>query len=224
MDEVSRVIRILIADDHRLFREGLRYLLGASPEFQVAGEAADVDQTVNLARQLNPDILLLDLAMPGRHGMDALRELFAVSSPVRAILLTAAIEPVQVVEALQLGARGILLKDTAPQFLFESIRTVMGGQYWLGHESVSNLVQALQQLKPQVAQAARKKTFGLTPRELEIVSLIVAGYTNKDVAKQFAIKEHTVKCHLTNIFNKVGVYNRLELALFALRNGLVGNP
>ncbi len=223
MDKVSQVIRVLIADDHPILRDSLRYLLSANAGFEVVGEAADADQTIKLAKQLKPDILLLDLAMPGRNGMDALRELYAISSPVRTFLLTAAIEPVEVVEALQLGARGILLKDTAPPLLFKSILSVMEGQYWLGHESVSNLVEGLRQLLPQEGPAAQKKTFGLTPRELEIVSMIVAGYTNADLARRFAIKEHTVKSHLTNIFDKVGVSTRVELALFALKHDLVND-
>ena len=181
------------------------------------------DRTAKLARQLKPDILLLDLAMPRRSGMEALRELAAASSPVRTIVLAAAIEPPQVVEALQLGARGVVLKDAAPQLLFKSILTVMAGQFWVGHQGVSDLVQALRQLMPQEVRAARKKTFGLTPRELEIVSVIVAGYTNKEAAQKFSISEETVKRHLTNIFDKLGVSNRLELALFALKNSLVGN-
>ncbi|MBZ5565007.1 MAG: response regulator transcription factor [Acidobacteriia bacterium] len=223
MDKASQVIRILIADDHPIFREGLRNLLRTNPGFAVVGEAADGDLTVKLARQLKPDILLLDLAMPLRSGIETLRELAAASSTVRSIVLAAAIEPAQVVEALQLGARGIVLKDSAPQLLIKSIRAVVAGQYWVGHESVSNLVNVLRQFVPRQVEAERKKTFGLTPRELEIVAVIVAGYTNKEVAQKFSISEDTVKRHLTNIFDKLGVSNRLELALFALKNSLVGN-
>ena len=223
MDKASQVIRILIADDHPIFREGLRNLLRTNPGFAVVGEAADGDLTVKLARQLKPDILLLDLAMPLRSGIETLRELAAASSTVRSIVLAAVIEPAQVVEALQLGARGIVLKDSAPQLLIKSIRAVVAGQYWVGHESVSNLVNVLRQFVPRQVEAERKKTFGLTPRELEIVAVIVAGYTNKEVAQKFSISEDTVKRHLTNIFDKLGVSNRLELALFALKNSLVGN-
>ena len=223
MDKASQVIRILIADDHPIFREGLRNLLRTNPGFAVVGEAADGDLTVKLARQLKPDILLLDLAMPLRSGIETLRELAAASSTVRSIVLAAAIEPAQVIEALQLGARGIVLKDSAPQLLIKSIRAVLAGQYWVGHESVSNLVNVLRQFVPRQVEAERKKTFGLTPRELEIVAVIVAGYTNKEVAQKFSISEDTVKRHLTNIFDKLGVSNRLELALFALKNSLVGN-
>jgi len=158
--------------------------------------------------------------MPRVPGLEALAELARSSTPVRTVLLTAAIERAQIVEALQLGARGIVLKESATQLLLKSIRSVMAGQYWVGHESVSDLVATLRDLMAPAAGEERKKTFGLTPRELEIVSTIVAGYTNKDIAQKFSISEQTVKHHLTNIFDKLGVSNRLELALFAVNHHL----
>jgi DNA-binding NarL/FixJ family response regulator len=161
--------------------------------------------------------------MPRRTGIEALRELATATVPVRTILLTAAIEPPQVVEALQLGARGIVLKSVGvAQLLVKSIHAVMAGQYWVGHESVTDLVKALREFLPRELEASQKKTFGLTSREIEIVAKIVLGYTNKDVAQEFSISEDTVKRHLTNIFDKLGVSNRLELALFALKHQLVG--
>jgi two-component system, NarL family, nitrate/nitrite response regulator NarL len=224
MDSVSPVIQILIADDQPIFREGVRRVLAREVKFQVVGEAVDGEETVKLVRQVKPDILLLDLSMPRRSGMDALRELFAVTSPVRTILLSVAIEPVQVVEALQLGARGFLLKNAAAELLLKSIHTVMAGQYWLGRESIADLMQALRHLSAEGVGVAPEKTFGLTRRELEIVAAIVGGYTNRQVAEKFAISEDTVKRHLSHIFDKLGVFSRLELALFALNNRLVGHP
>jgi two-component system nitrate/nitrite response regulator NarL len=221
MDKISRAIRILIADDHPIFREGLQRVLALERQFEVVGEADDGDQTVKLARQLGPDILLLDLSMPRRSGMEALRELSATPSAMRSIVLSAAIEPARVVEALQLGARGVLPKESTRQLLTKSIHAVMAGQFWVGHDRVSDLVHALRQLIPRNAEVARGKTLGLTRRELEMVAAIVAGYTNKDIAHKFAISEDTVKRHLTNIYDKLGVSNRLELALFALRSSLV---
>ncbi len=215
----SRAVRILIADDHPIFRDGLRRLLDSEPEFQVIGQASNGVEAVNLARQMKPDILLLDLAMPLLTGLNALRELAKVASPVHTILLTAAIDKPEIIEALQLGARGIVLKDSATELLLKSIRTVMAGQYWVGRESVSDLVKFMRQ--PTPAPSGRSKNFGLTKRELQVVAAIVEGYSNKEIAQKFSLSEDTVKHHLTNIFNKAGVSNRLELALFAINHRLI---
>jgi DNA-binding NarL/FixJ family response regulator len=219
-------VRILIADDHPIFRDGLRRLLESEREFQVVGEACDGIEAVNLARQLKPEILLLDLAMPRLPGLDALRELSSgpESAAVRVILLTAAAEKDQIVEALQLGARGIVLKDSATQILLKSIRAVINGEYWVGRESVSNLVQYLRTMVDSSSLESRKKKYGLTPRELEIISTVVAGYANKEIAEHFKISEDTVKHHLSNIFDKLGVSTRLELALFAVNQSLPFRP
>ncbi|HSS96324.1 MAG TPA: response regulator transcription factor [Terriglobales bacterium] len=213
-------INILIADDHPIFRDGLRRLLEAEPGLKVIGEACDGAEAVKMARELKPDILLLDLAMPRHPGLEALRDLGSGQQSVRVILLTAAAEKQQIVEALQLGARGVVLKDSATQLLLKSIHTVMSGEYWVGRESVSNLVQYLRTLVQSSGEEAKQKKFGLTPRELEIVSAVVAGYANKEIAEYFKISEDTVKHHLSNIFDKLGVSTRLELALFAVNQSL----
>lgn len=222
MAKPSGPIRILIADDHPIFRDGLRRLLEAEPDLSVAGEASDGDEAVTLTRQLLPDILLLDLAMPRTPGMEALEELSKTTAPVRTILLTAAVERTQIVEALQLGARGVVMKESATQVLLKAIRSVMQGDYWVGRESVSDLVKTLRDLSPSAPKDPLKNQFGLTPREHEIISAIVTGYNNRDIAQKFAISEQTVKHHLTNIFDKLGVSSRLELALFAVNHSLIG--
>jgi DNA-binding NarL/FixJ family response regulator len=217
-------VRILIADDHPIFRDGLKRLLESEPEFRVVGEACDGVEAVSLVRKLKPEILLLDLAMPRRPGLEALREMNSDPSSVRVILLTAAAEKEQIVEALQLGARGVVLKDSATQILLQSIRAVISGEYWVGRESVSNLVQYLRGLVESSGQAPRQRKYGLTPRELEIISAVVAGYANKEIAEHFKISEDTVKHHLSNIFDKLGVSTRLELALFAVNQSLPFKP
>jgi two-component system nitrate/nitrite response regulator NarL len=214
----SNPIRILIADDHPIFRDGLRRLLESEPNLLVVGEAADGEQAVALARELKPDILLLDLAMPRVPGMEALRELSASKDPVRTILLTASVERPQIAEALQLGARGVVLKESATQVLLKSITTVIAGSYWVGREAVPDLKQLVLEDAAPEQPAAR---YGLTRREMQIMAAIVDGFSNREIAQKFAVREDTVKHHLTSIFSKLGVSTRLALALFAIEHRLV---
>jgi two-component system, NarL family, nitrate/nitrite response regulator NarL len=220
----SHLVKILIADDHPIFRDGLRRLLEAEKGFKVVAEACDGVEAVDFVRRFQPEILLLDLAMPRRPGLEALRELNHDSAQVRVILLTAAAEREQIVEALQLGARGVVLKDCGTEILMKSIHAVLGGEYWVGREPVSNLLQYLRSLMESSTKLSRQRRFGLTPRELDIVSTVVAGYANREIAEHFKISEDTVKHHLSNIFDKTGVSTRLELALFAVNQSLPFKP
>ena len=215
-------IRILIADDHPVFRQGLISVFRSEKEFEIVGEAVDGKQALELIQKLHPDILLLDMIMPRLAGLDTLRELANAPAPVRTIVLTASIEKEQIAQALQLGARGIVLKDAPTEILLASIRTVMNGQFWVGQEKVTDLVEILRSYLPAAEEVkTAKRNFGLTVRELDVVSAIVSGFTNREIAQKFSISEQTVKHHLRNIFDKVGVSNRLELALFAINHQLI---
>ena len=214
----SASIRILIADDHGIFRDGLRRLLEAEPNLCVIGEAADGAEAVALVAQLRPDILLLDLAMPRVPGMEVLRELAAGKHPVRTILLTASVERPQILEALQFGARGVVFKESATQVLLKSITAVMSGSYWVGSESVPDLKElVLDSAAPELPSGS----YGLTRREMQMVAAIVEGSSNREIAQKFSVREDTVKHHLTSIFSKLEVSTRLELALFAIEHRLV---
>jgi len=213
-------ITIVLADDHPLFREALRRLLETDPDIRVIGEADDGREAIKLVTELRPDMLLLDLVMPVKGGIETLRELATLSFPTRSLLLAAEAGDSDIVEALQFGARGIVMKQTASELVFKSIRAVMAGQYWVGRECVGDLIDKMRSRNAPPAPEPIRPTFGLTARELEIVSTVVGGYANTDIAQKYSISVKTVKHHLTNIFDKLGVANRLELALFAVQHRL----
>ena len=214
-------ITVVIADDHPLMRAGLRRVLELEGGFLVVGEARNGLEAVHLVETHRPDVLLLDVQMPGSSGLDALRQLTALARHVRVILLTGSIERSEILKALQLGARGIVFKDADPDLLMKAIHRVMSGQYWVGREMVGDLVSLLCELLEPGVATARPLAFGLTSRELDVVEQIVAGTTNKQIARRLGMSEETVKHHLTSVFGKLGVANRLELALFAVHNRLV---
>jgi DNA-binding NarL/FixJ family response regulator len=214
-------VRIVIADDHPVVRFGVRNMLAPEHGFDVVGEAEDGDIAITQTLEHEPDILLLDLQMPRLPGLETMRAIMSRSPRVKIVLLTSAITTQQLIEALQIGARGIVLKDSVAGDLSQAVRAVAGGDYWIGGERVVNLVKALHDLMQKAAAQPERKTYGLTPRELEVVSCIVEGCSNKDIARQFSISEETVKRHLSNVFDKTGVSTRLELALFAISHKLV---
>ena len=214
-------IRIVVADDHPVVRFGVKNILTADIGFTVVGEAEDGDVAITETLEKEPDILLLDLQMPRLPGLEAMRAIMSRSPRVKIVLLTSTITTQQVIEALQIGARGIVLKDAVSGELSEALRAVISGDYWINGQRVVNLLKALHDLMQKAAAVPEKKTYGLTPRELEVVTCIVEGCSNKDIAKQFTISEETVKRHLSNVFDKTGVSTRLELALFAIAHKLV---
>jgi two-component system, NarL family, nitrate/nitrite response regulator NarL len=213
VSEAPRV-RIAIADDHEIFRDGLRRLLESEHGFDVVAEAADGVEAVRVAREARPDIMLLDVTMPRMSGLETLA--VPELQRTRVILLTAAIEPGELLRAVQLGARGVVLKESATRHLIDGIHRVMEGKFLIGTEVADDLAQAVRQVGGH-----RDKPYGLTAREIEIVEAIAAGDSNRDVATRLNISLQTVKHHLTSIFDKTGTSTRLELALFAIRQGLV---
>jgi len=211
-------VRIVIADDHPLFRDGLRTLPESDPRFVVVGEAGDAQSAADVVRAKQPDILLLDLAMPEASGLETLRLLGKETTTTRALVLTAAIGRTETVQAVQLGARGVVLKADASQMLFDAILAVVQGNFWLGSQQLPDQEAALK--RSLAAPGKTNREFDLSPREREILAALAEGLTNREIADRFGLSEITVKHHLKSIFDKCGVSNRLELALFALRRGL----
>jgi two-component system nitrate/nitrite response regulator NarL len=205
-------VRVVLAGGHPIFRDGLRRLLETDPRLLVVSDAGELASTLALVHDSAPDILLLGLATSDQSALETLRELAASNVLVRTIVLTDCVDTPDVLRALQFGARGVVLKDSSPEVLFKCIHNVVAGDLWIGREPVSDAVVSLRKLQ---SARRRSKTFGLTPREIEIARAVVAGYTNKEIAQQTSISENTVKSHLLHIFTKLGASNRVELALFA---------
>jgi two-component system nitrate/nitrite response regulator NarL len=218
----SRVLRILVADDDPLVRAAVGVLLASGP-FQLVGEATDGAETISLVQRLKPDLLLLDLNMPRKAGLEALREIGDKLPAMRTVVLTVGIEKRQVLEALQLGARGIVLKSAARHLLTRCLRAVEEGKYWVNDQALADVGHVLEDLALAVERERPEpspKLKLLSPKEAQIVRFIVEGRTNKDIAGELNTSEQVVKNHLGKIFDKLGVFNRLELALYALDNRL----
>jgi DNA-binding NarL/FixJ family response regulator len=224
---------VVLADNHCIFRASLRQLLSVAPAtirevysvdvgpgFQVVGEASTGEETVRVVNQVEPDLLLLDLSMPRMSGLEALGELKEHRERMGTVLLTATVEGQQLLSAVQHGVRGLILKDSSTELLFEAMMSVLAGRYWLGQALVTEFVQAVRPLIDSSKATGGKLTYGLTPREREVLTLVAAGCANKEIARQCAVSEETIKHHLTRIFDKVGASNRTELAMFAQKNGL----
>jgi len=217
------VIRIVIADDHPIVRDGLRKLLQLEDDFEVIGEASDGREVLDRIQELEPDIVLLDLRMPNLDGLAALQVLQQSNNKTKVIVLTASEDKNEFVQAMKLGCSGIVLKQTAPELIVKSIRKVYGGEIWLDSHTTAAVMRQFAVGPESGAPNASGKTRERSPlsqREREIVQLVAQGFKNKEMAEKMFISEQTVKNHLHNIFDKLGVSDRLELALYAIHKGL----
>jgi DNA-binding NarL/FixJ family response regulator len=211
-------VGIVIADEYPIFRDGLRRLLETQPRLRILGETGDGLEVIRLIHDLRPDILLLGLSASPRSLVETFERIASSGALVRTILLAGAVDNPDVVAAVQLGAAGVIYKDSAADVLFKGIDSVMDGHCWVGDNVVSNVAASLRKLNHA---RRRAKAFGLTQRELEILRAMMSGCSNKQIASQVAISESTVKRHVTHIFDKVGASNRVEVALFAAHHRLL---
>lgn len=209
--------RLVLADDHPIVLDGLEHLFRTEPDFEVAARCRDGEATLEAVRLHRPDALVLDVRMPRRNGLEVLRVLAGEGLGTRAVLLTAAIDEAELTEAVQLGVRGVVLKEMAPRNLVAAVRRVCEGGEWFD-ENVSG--RALRRLVDR--ESGRDEVAALlTPREIEMIRMVASGLRNRAVADHFQITEGTVKSHLHNVYEKLGLESRLELASYARRKGLV---
>jgi DNA-binding NarL/FixJ family response regulator len=219
-------IRIVVADDHPIFRDGLCRLLALEEDFEVIAQAEDGKQVLDIIQQLEPDILLLDLKMPNLDGLATLQRLQASRNKTRVIVLTASEDKNEFVQAMKFGTSGIVLKQTATDLLIKSIRKVHAGEIWLDSYTTAAVMRQFaagdeRGTAPAPPAVTRERERSpLSQREREIVALVAQGFKNKEMAEKMFISEQTVKNHLHNIFDKLGVSDRLELALYAIHHGL----
>lgn len=217
----KKKIRVLVVDDHTMFREGLCKLLEAEEDIAVVGQARTGSECLRWLGKLEADVVLLDLKMPDQDGLAVLGSLKESKSGVRAIALTASEDERDYVEAVRRGARGVVLKQAATERLLDGIRKVHAGEMWIDQRVAADVMKAI--TAPPLAPAAGERSL-LTPREREIVASVTQGFRNKEIADKLHISEQTVKNHLHNIFDKLGVSDRLELALYALHHRLSEPP
>lgn len=218
-----KFIRVLVADDHPIVRDGIKKLLLLEDDIKVVGEACDGRQVLELMQEHEPDVLLLDLRMPNLDGLSVLQSLQQTGRRTKVIVLTASDDKNEFVQAMKLGCSGIVLKQTATELIVKSIRKVYAGEIWLDSHTTAAVMRQFAAPGDALGGSSNGKARERSPlsaREREIVQLVAQGYKNKEMAEKMFISEQTVKNHLHNIFDKLGVSDRLELALYAIHKGL----
>jgi len=215
------IIRILLVDDHSLFRSGIKSLLESQDGFEVVGEASDGLEGVKRAKQLKPDLVLLDLHMPGTSGLEALQMLTEDVPETEVLMLTVSEDAQDLMQALRSGARGYLLKNIEIEFLVNSIRQAVKGESVMSPQMSAALVDAVRE--PVIEKQPEKKGIHLTPRESEIIIMLAQGESNKSIARTLDLAESTVKIHVQGILRKLNIKSRVQAAVYAVEHGLMPN-
>jgi DNA-binding NarL/FixJ family response regulator len=210
-------IRLVLADDHPIVLDGLENLFRLEPDFRVVARCVNGEECLAAVRRYEPDVLVLDIRMPRLDGLAVLRELRREKHPVKVVLLATALEEEEVLEALRLGVRGMLLKELAPQMVVQCVRKVHAGGQWVEKQAFGRALDTLLRREAGEREAASV----LTPREIEMVGMVARGLRNKEMSQRLSISEGTVKIHLHNIYRKLKVENRVELILYAQSKRLV---
>lgn len=213
------IIRILLVDDHSLFRNGIKSLLESQDEFEVIGEASNGLEGVKRAKQLQPDLVLMDLHMPGTSGLEALHMLTEDLPDTKVLMLTVSEDGQDLMQALQSGARGYLLKNIEIDFLVESIHKAMNGESVMSPQMSATLIDAVRE--PVVKVETHKQEIKLTPRESEIIGMLASGESNKSIARTLDLAESTVKIHVQGILRKLNITSRVQAAVYASEHGLI---
>ncbi|HXJ66664.1 MAG TPA: response regulator transcription factor [Actinomycetota bacterium] len=216
-------LRVLIVDDHALFRRGLQMVLDGEPDIEVVGEAADGHQAIDRAQELMPDVVLMDVRMPRRSGIEATREIRDALPHVRVLMLTVSDEEADLYEAIKAGASGYLLKEVSTDEVPEAIRSVVAGQSRISPSMASKLLTEFAAWSRRTGPAGVSGPT-LTERELEVLRLVAQGMANKDIAKELFISENTVKNHVRNILEKLHLHSRMEAVVYAVRENLLELP
>jgi DNA-binding NarL/FixJ family response regulator len=218
---VTERIRVLVADDHVLFRRGLEMVLGAEDDIDIVGEAGDGAEAYARAVDLLPDVVLMDVRMPRRSGIEACSDIKSAVPSTRIVMLTISDEETDLFEAVRAGANGYLLKDVPGEEIAEGIRAVMGGQSLISPSMAGALLAEFAELSRRSAEAVRVPVPRLTERELEVLRLVARGMANKDIATQLFISENTVKNHVRNILEKLQLHSRMEAVVYAVREKIL---
>ena len=221
MSEPSRAIRIIVADDHQVVRTGFAALLDTQPDFTVVGTADDGAEAVKIARELRPDVVLMDVRMPVMDGIEATKQLTGSGACPRILILTTFDLDEYVYDALCAGASGFLLKDVTAERLFDAVRVVAAGEALLAPTVTRRLISEFTRLRPRPATSPPATLATLTPRETQVLKLVAEGLSNPEIAARLVVTEETVKTHVSRVLNKLGLRGRTQAVVVAYESGLV---